>query len=100
MKEMTTLSIIVPIYNVEKYIDECITSIVEQNANNIEVILINDGSTDGSRKICEDYCRKYKLEPKTMRMVSPKEGEAPNIVLIHCSAGGGKELKTLNNLIY
>jgi tRNA1Val (adenine37-N6)-methyltransferase len=44
------------------------------------------------------YCRKYKLEPKTMRMVSPKEGEAPNIVLIHCSAGGGKELKTLNNL--
>lgn len=44
------------------------------------------------------YCRKHKLEPKTMRMVSPKEGEAPNIVLIHCSAGGGKELKNLNNL--
>jgi len=44
------------------------------------------------------YCRKHKLEPKTMRMVAPKEGETPNIVLIHCSAGGGKELKTLNTL--
>ena len=44
------------------------------------------------------YCRKHKLEPKTMRMVAPKAGEAPNIVLIHCSAGGGKELKNLSTL--
>ncbi|MDO4485747.1 MAG: tRNA1(Val) (adenine(37)-N6)-methyltransferase [Bacillota bacterium] len=39
------------------------------------------------------YCRKYKLEPKTIRFVAPKEGCNPNIVLIHCTANGGKELK-------
>lgn len=53
------LSIIVPVYNVEKYIDECLMSIVKQNVENIEVILINDGSTDNSRMICEEYCQNH-----------------------------------------
>lgn len=44
------------------------------------------------------YCRKYDLEPKDMRMVVPKPGEAPNIVLIHCIKGGGKELNVMKEL--
>lgn len=44
------------------------------------------------------YCRKYRLEPKDIRFVAPREGEVPNIVLIHCVAGGGKELKIARNL--
>lgn len=40
------------------------------------------------------YCRKYRLEPKDIRYVAPRIGQIPNIVLIHCVAGGGKELKT------
>lgn len=44
------------------------------------------------------YCRKYGLEPKDMRMVVPRAGEAANIVLIHCSKGGGKELKVMREL--
>ena len=44
------------------------------------------------------YCRKYGLEPKDMRLVVPKPGEAPNIVLIHCIKGGGREMKVMKEL--
>ncbi len=44
------------------------------------------------------YCRKHGLEPKDMRMVVPKPGEAPNIVLIHCIKGGGRELNVMKEL--
>lgn len=53
------LSIIVPIYNVEKYIGECIESIINQKDINFELILINDGSTDNSLEICKKYKKKY-----------------------------------------
>ena len=52
------ISIIVPVYNVEEYLEECLESIRKQTYQNIEVILVNDGSTDGSREICEQYCEK------------------------------------------
>lgn len=50
-----TISIIVPIYNRERYLRKCIRSIVCQSFRNIEIILVNDGSTDNSLKICEKY---------------------------------------------
>ena len=43
-------------------------------------------------------CRKYGLEPKDIRYVKPRSGEVPNIVLIHCKAGGGRELRIMNEL--
>ena len=49
------VSIVVPVYNTEKYLNKCIESLVEQSEKNIEIILINDGSTDGSLAICEDF---------------------------------------------
>lgn len=52
------ISVIVPIYNVEEYLKECLESIRQQTFTEIEVILVNDGSTDGSRQICERYCEK------------------------------------------
>lgn len=55
---MTTISIIVPIYKVEKYIDRCIISILNQTHKNIEVILVNDGSPDNCGKICDEYAKK------------------------------------------
>ena len=48
-------SIIVPVYNAEKYLDNCISSILKQSFSNYELILIDDGSTDGCFEICEKY---------------------------------------------
>ncbi len=56
IKEKTIMvSVIVPIYNVEEYLEECLESIRNQTYTNIEVILVNDGSTDGSIEICERF---------------------------------------------
>lgn len=52
-------SIIVPIYNMERYLRECIDSIVKQKRTDVEVILVNDGSTDGSLAICKEYENEY-----------------------------------------
>ena len=60
MKEKDLISIIVPVYNTELYLAPALDSILAQTYENIEVILIDDGSTDGSRKIMEDYCGKDK----------------------------------------
>lgn len=51
------ISIIVPVYNVETYLEECLDSIQNQTYTDIEVLLVNDGSTDGSQAICERYCQ-------------------------------------------
>ena len=51
------ISIIVPVYNAENYLRRCIDSILSQTYKDFELILVNDGSTDGSQAICEDYAR-------------------------------------------
>ena len=53
------VSIIVPVYNVENYLEDTIESVLRQSYTNIEIILINDGSTDNSQKICESYAAQY-----------------------------------------
>ena len=52
------VSIIIPVYNREEYLDRCISSMINQTFSNIEIILINDGSTDGSAEICDSYAQK------------------------------------------
>ncbi len=54
---MTKLSIIIPVYNVSKYLPRCIESVLNQSGIDLEVILINDGSTDTSGEICEEYAK-------------------------------------------
>ncbi|MGL5989238.1 glycosyltransferase family 2 protein [Cetobacterium sp.] len=51
------ISIIVPVYNVEKYLEQCLDSILAQTFKNFEVILVNDGSTDSSGEICDRYTK-------------------------------------------
>lgn len=53
-----SVSIIVAVYNVGKYIDKCIKSLVDQNYENIEIILVDDGSLDNSPKVCDDWALK------------------------------------------
>lgn len=60
---MNKLSIIIPIYNVEKYLPQCLDSVINQTYKNLEIILINDGSSDSCPKICEEYAAKdYRIK--------------------------------------
>ena len=54
------ISIIIPIFNSEKYLKECINSVLQQDYTDFEIILINDGSSDNSVAICEEYVKNYK----------------------------------------
>ena len=67
---MEKISIIVPIYNVEKYLRDCIDSIINQTYINTEIILVNDGSTDSSPDICEEYASKY----ENIKIINKKNG--------------------------
>lgn len=52
------ISVVVPVYNVELYLEKCIESIINQTYKNLEIILVDDGATDRSGKICDDYSQK------------------------------------------
>ena len=55
---MPKISIIVPVYNVEQYINRCIDSLLGQTLKDIEIILVDDGSPDQCPQICDEYARK------------------------------------------
>lgn len=57
---MTKVSVIVPVYNVKTYLKKCVESLVNQSFDDYEIMLIDDGSSDGSEKICDYYAKKYK----------------------------------------
>ena len=64
------ISVIVPIYNVEKYLDRCIKSIINQSYTNLEIILVNDGSTDK----CGEICDKWKEKDKRIKVIHKENG--------------------------
>lgn len=55
---MNKISVIIPVYNVEKYLPQCLESVINQTYHNLEIILVDDGSTDSSPQICNDYATK------------------------------------------
>lgn len=67
---MEKVSVIIPIYNVERYVGECISSVIQQDYQNLEIILVNDGSTDLSLKICENYA----LKDNRIRIINGENG--------------------------
>lgn len=68
------ISVLVPVYNVEKTLDRCIQSILNQTFKDFEIILVNDGSTDNSGKLCDEYSEKY----DNIRVIhKPNEGLGP-----------------------
>lgn len=67
---MPKISIIVPVYNVEKYLDRCINSILKQDFKEFELLLIDDGSTDNSGKKCDEY----KLKDNRVRVIHKVNG--------------------------
>lgn len=69
---MNKISIILPIYNAEKYLEDCIKSVLNQTHKNLEIILVNDGSTDNSKEICE----KYKRLDNRIKVINVENGGA------------------------
>lgn len=70
LESMPLISIIVPIYKVEQYLDRCIDSIVSQTYSNLELILVDDGSPDGCPKKCDNWAEK----DKRIRVIHKKNG--------------------------
>lgn len=66
------VSIVIPIYNAEKYVNKCIDSVVAQTYDNWEIILVNDGSTDNSKEICERYVE----QDRRIKLVNQKNAGA------------------------
>lgn len=52
------VTVVLPIYNLEKYLNRCIQSVVNQSYNNLEIILVDDGSTDRSGPLCDEWKKK------------------------------------------
>ena len=76
------ISVIVPVYNVETYLEECLDSIQNQTYTNLEVLLVNDGSTDGSQAICERYCqtdKRFRLMNQTNQGLSAARNKGVEI---------------------
>ena len=69
-KKCPLISIIVPIYNVEKYIYQCVDSILAQTYTNLEIILVDDGSPDNCPKICDDYA----MHDARVKVIHKKNG--------------------------
>jgi glycosyltransferase involved in cell wall biosynthesis len=76
------ISVIVPVYNVENYLEKCLNSLVNQTLQEIEILVINDGSTDDSQKIIDDFQSKF---PQKIKAFSKENGglsDARNLELI------------------
>ena len=74
MARRPKVSILIPVYNVEDYLGKCLDSVISQTMNNIEIICVNDGSTDGSQKILEYY----KKKDKRIIIVNKENGGLPS----------------------
>ena len=78
----TKISVIIPVYNVEEYLEQCLDSVINQPLEDIEVICINDGSTDNSLEILEEYAKKdYRI--KIINKKNEGIGVARNIGIDH-----------------
>ncbi len=83
MNNRELISVVVPVYNVEKYIKKCIDSILSQSYKNLEIYLVDDGSTDNSGKICDEYA----LNHDNIFVIHKENGglsDARNVAIDQC----------------
>lgn len=110
MEDKMQFSILVPVYNVKSYLPECIESIVNQTFQDFEVILVDDGSDDGSEKLCDQYGEKYKnikvIHKKNQGLISARRmamQQAKGEYCVFCDSDDFLEknaLEELNQVIY
>ncbi len=82
---MIKVSVIVPVYNAEKYLHKCFDSLVNQTLSEIEILAVNDGSTDGSLAILEEYREKYPEKIKVFTKENGGQASARNLALKHAT---------------
>lgn len=82
---MPKVSIIVPVYNVEKYLMKCLESLVNQTLEDIEIIVVNDGSTDNSKEILKDYQKRYPEKIKYLEKENGGLSDARNFGMPHAT---------------
>lgn len=78
------ISIVISLYNVEKYITKCLDSIINQEYRNFELVLVNDGSTDNCAKVASDYLKDKEVEWKLINKTNGGQGSSRNAGLKEC----------------
>lgn len=91
---MIKLSVIVPCYNVEKYLNACVDSILQAKIDDMEIILVNDGSKDNTLEICLDYKKKY---PNLIKIVDKKNGGLSDARNVGISKAKGEYLAFIDS---
>ena len=74
------ISVVIPVYNVETYLDACVRSVMKQTYSNIEIILVDDGATDNSGEMCDFYAK----EDSRVKVIH-KDNGGLSLSLIHIS---------------
>lgn len=82
---MLKVSVIIPVYNVEKYLEKCLETVINQSLKELEVILVNDGSTDSSEDIIDEYICNYPNIFKKFNKQNGGQGSARNIGIENAS---------------
>ena len=82
MNEQPLISVIVPVYNVERLLDRCVHSITEQTYRHLEIILVDDGSTDSCPQMCDEWARR----DDRIRVIHKPNGGLSDASWVECYA--------------
>ena len=81
MDDSPYISVIIPVYNVEKYLAKCLESVINQTLGEIEIICVNDGSTDNSLQILEDFA----LNDQRIKIINIENGGQVRLGILACN---------------
>lgn len=87
------ISVIIPVYNVSDYLERCLNSVINQTYNNLEIILVNDGSTDNSGAICDEFANKYNI----IKVIHKKNGGLSDARNVGLKIATGKYIAFLDS---
>lgn len=92
-KKKAAISVVIPVYNVKPYLCECLDSVVNQTFTDLEIIIVDDGSTDGSGKICDEYAKK----DSRIQVIHKENGGLGNARNVGMDAANGKYIVFLDS---
>lgn len=80
-----SVSVVVPVYNTEKYLRRCLDSLINQTLKEIEIVAVDDGATDGSPAILDDYLKRFPEQMVVLHKVNGGQATARNLAFQHCN---------------